>query len=141
VNIISVRDTKSVKKNFYTSDDIKDISFEIGFYHSHFKVYQLKTKEKYVESTMVYKHDPSVIQEYDFFSITEIKPLFNNIFSIVRDWRFNYSNVMKKDGVVWELKITYNDGQIIDYAGDSHYPDNFSDLLDVFGLDLDKAFI
>jgi ADP-ribosylglycohydrolase len=42
------------------------------------------------------------------------------------------------DGQQWELIVGYDDGSVLSFYGDNTYPENWSELLEVFGLDDDE---
>jgi len=134
--IIRLNDIQSVKKNFYQADDIEDVVFEISYYTSHIHVYTLSTSETYAELTKVYKHDPAIIEEYNFYSLLEVQELFNTLLRVVYNWKSTYKKASHQNNAMfWNLAIKYKDGFVAKYEGDGAYPNNFEDLLDLFGIE------
>ena len=57
----------------------------------------------------------------------------------LEEWRKDYSperyGMYILDGTQWSLKLTYDDGKTMEYAGDNVYPWNYGELCRLFGFD------
>ena len=76
------------------------------------------------------------------YSVEEAELLQERFMEIHTEcWKREYVNHLVLDGTSWRFNVCYCDGGVQEYSGSNDYPDNWDELLRLFGAEEDETIL
>jgi ADP-ribosylglycohydrolase len=118
---------------------VAKIDFEIGGFSDGYTTFGLHFLTNGAELKKKHSLDENSAGENKYYSVREASVLKEQFSSIhIEYWNSSYPNPNICDGEQWSLTIKYDDGFISEYSGSNAYPENWTEILDFFGIDNDN---
>jgi len=115
---------------------VAEIEFEDGGFFEGYTTYHLTFGDRDAEMSQTHSLGKTAPIDKRTYSAKEADALRERFSSIHTEyWNASYPNPCVCDGEQWSLTVRYTNGFTLEYSGSNAYPENWNELLSVFGID------